>query len=137
MVTPTSTAHGQKIRVLLIDENPSFLRAATGFLQRQEGHVILQTATRIEAALVGARDFQPTVIVLDPSTAGLGGLGMIPRLRTVLPDVGVVVLALIDSVTYQNAALAAGADGFVSKSNMVPDLLPAICQAAEGEATYP
>ena len=131
MVTPTPTADGQTIRVLLIDENPMFLQAATGFLQRQPGLVVLRTAARLEAALIGARDFQPSVIVLDPSTSGVGGLEIIPRLRTISPDVRVVVLALIDSKTYRDAVLAAGADGFVSKSNMLPDLLPAIRLAAQ------
>ena len=134
MASPTTPANGQEIRVLLIDENPVFLSAATAFLQRQVGLVVLRTAVRLEAALVGARDFQPAVIVLDPSTSGLGGLGIILRLRTVLPDVGIVVLALIDSTTYRDASMAVGADGFVSKSRMVTDLLPAIHRAAQTRA---
>jgi len=119
---------------LLIDENPLFLRAATNFLQRQKKLVVLRTAAGVEAALVGARDFRPTVIVLDPSAFRLDGLGIIPRLRTVLPEVWIVVLALIDSATYREAALAVGADCFVSKSDMVTDLLPAIRRAAHSSA---
>ena len=137
MVTPTTTADGQTIRVLLIDENQMFLQAATGFLQRQAGLVVLRTAARLEAALIGARDFQPSVIVLDPSTSGIGGLEIIPRLRTISPDVRVVVLALIDSTTYRDAVLAAGADGFVSKSNMLTDLLPAIRLAGQRRTPDP
>ncbi len=114
-----------------MDENPLFLRAATNFLQRQEELVVLRTAARVEVALVGARDFRPTVIVLDPGAFRLDGLGIIPRLRTVLPDVRIVVLALLDSATYREAALAVGADCFVSKSDMVTDLLPAIRRAAQ------
>ena len=87
--------------------------------------------------MVGARDFQPAVVVLDPSTSGLGGLGIIPRLRTVLPDMGIVVLALIDSTTYRDASLAVGADSFVSKSSTVTDLLPAIRRAAQRRAKAP
>ena len=134
MISLTIPANGQRIRVLLMDENPVFMRAATAFLQRQEWLVVLRTAAKFEAALVGARDFQPAVIVLDPSTSGLGGLGIIPRLRTVLSDVGIVVLALIDSTTYQDASIAVGANGFVSKSSMVIDLLPAIRRAARTRA---
>ena len=131
MTSPTTPANGPEIRVLLIDENPVFLSAATAFLQRQEGLVVLRTAARLEAALVGARDFQPGVIVLDPNMPGPGGLEVVPRLRTVLPDVGIVVLALIDSTTYRDASMAVGADGFCSKSTMITDLLPAIRRAAQ------
>ena len=131
MTSRTTPANGQEIRVLLIDENPVFMRAATDFLQRHEGMVVLRTDAKLEAALVGARDFQPGVIVIDPNMPSSGGLGLIPRLRTVLPDVGIVVLSLIDSTMYRDASMAVGADDFVSKSSMVTDLLPAIRRAAE------
>lgn len=131
MSSPTMLVDEQEIRVLLIDENPVFLNAASSFLQRHAGLVVLRSAARLEAALVGARDFQPAVIVLDPSTSGLEGLGIIPRIRTVLPDVNIIVLALVDSTTYRDATLAIGADSFVSKSSMVTDLLPAIRRAAQ------
>ncbi len=135
MVTPAITVGSETIRVLLIDENPLFLQAATGFLQRQTGLVVLRTAARLDAALIGTRDFQPGVIVLDPSTCGIGGLEIISRLRSMSLDVGVIVLALMDSTTYRQAANAAGADGFVSKANMVVDLLPAIRRAVQRETS--
>ena len=124
-------AGGQKIRVLLIDENPLFLSAATAILLRQEGLVVLSTAAELETALVGVREFQPAVIALDPNTPGSGGPEVVPRLRTLLPGARIVVLALIDSSTYREAAQAVGADGFVSKANMVTDLLPTIRQVAQ------
>ena len=134
MATPAITVGSEMIRVLLIDENPLFLQAATGFLQRQAGLVVLRTAARLDAALIGARDFQPGVIVLDPSTSGVGGL--ISRLRSMSQDVGVIVLALMDSNTYRQAAIAAGANGFVSKANMIVDLLHAIRRAVQREAPH-
>ena len=138
-MTPHNVAANNKqaLRVLLIDENPVFLRAVTAFLQRQSGFVTLCTAARMEAALVGARDFCPAVIVIDPNNSNLEGLGVIPRIRTVSPQVGIVVLALIDSATYRDASLATGADCFVSKSNMAADLLPAIHRAVRGGGSRP
>ena len=126
---------GQTLRVLLIDENPVFMQAATAFLQRQAGFVTLRTAATLEAGLVGARDFRPAVIVIDPNNSSLDGLAIIPRIRTVLPLVGIVVLALIDSPTYRDASLATGADCFVSKSTMAVDLLPAIRRAVRKGGT--
>ena len=130
MVAPTTTADEHPVRVLLIDENPEFLSAATAFLQRQVGLVVLRAAADLEAALVGASDFQPDVIVLDPNMPRFGGLGVVRRLRTVLPEAKIVVLALIDSDTYRDASMAVGADVFVSKANVAAGLLPAIRLAA-------
>ena len=136
MVISTNPADGQNIRVLVVDENPLFLRVTTGFLQRQAGLAGFRTAASIGAALAEVRDFQPAVIVLDPSTKGLNGLWIIPRLRAMLPNVRIIVLALIDSPTYREAALNVGADGFVSKSDMVTDLLPAIRRAGHGSSIH-
>lgn len=120
----------RKTRVLLIDENPVFLKTAAGFLKRQNGMVVLRTSPTLESALIGARDFNPSVVVLDPSSLGTAGLGIITRLRKVSPGVRVIVMALVDSPTYRHASLAAGADGFVAKSDIVSELLPAIQRAA-------
>lgn len=130
MAAPTTTADAPAVRVLLIDENPEFLSAATAFLQRQAGSVVLKAAPGLEAALAGALDFQPDVIVLDPNMPRFGGLGVVRRLRTVLPEAKIVVLALIDSDTYRDASMAVGADVFVSKANVAAALVPAIRLAA-------
>lgn len=50
----------------------------------------------------------------------------IPRLRAALPNAGILVLTIMDFSSYRQAALAAGADGFVPKATMCADLLPAI-----------
>ena len=120
----------RKTRVLLIDENPVFLKTAAGFLKRQRGIVVLRTSATLESALIGARDFRPSVIVLDPSSLDSAGLEAIARLRKVSPGVSIIVMTLIDSPTYRDAALSAGADGFVAKSDLVAELLPAIHRLA-------
>ncbi len=97
----------QKTRVLLIDENPIFLKTAAGFLKRQKG-----------------------MVVLDPSSLGSAGLASISRLRRISPAVRIIVMALVDSPTYRDACLGAGADDFVAKSDIVSELLPAIRRTA-------
>lgn len=124
-----------EIRVLLIDDNPVFLQTATGFLGRQEGMFALQTSDSVETVLSGAGEFNPGVIVFDPSGLGAAGLETIARLRGNFPEARVVVMALVDSPTYHHACFAAGADGFVSKADLVSGLLPAILGSAPASPT--
>jgi len=82
-----------------------------------------------EEAIVYLRDdnnIKPCVILLDLNMPGLSGLETIPRLRDMLPEVGIIALTLLDPRTYRQAALAAGAEDFVAKANLTTDLLPAI-----------
>ncbi len=61
----------------------------------------------------------------------MSGLGVIPRLRTALPEMGIIVLTLMGTEPYRRVTLAAGADDLVSKPTMSTELLPAIRRVAQ------
>ena len=116
------------ISVLLVDDNPTFLRILTRFLQEQsQGDIV------VVGSVVGGRDamaqaqaLQPQVILLDLDMPDLPGLEVLPRLREGMPEVIVIALTLMDPDSYRQAALTAGADEFVSKASLESDLLPTI-----------
>ena len=130
-----STGPGQnpKIRVLLVDDNQTFLRVAADFLQRHDELVVVGIAQEGEEALAQAQDLQPHVILLDLDMPGSSGIKMIPRLRAMMPQVSIIILTLLDGVIYRQATLAAGADDFVQKAALTTDLLPAIRRVARSE----
>jgi DNA-binding NarL/FixJ family response regulator len=127
------------IPVLLVDDNPTFLRLVTRFLQEYcHGVVVVSgVAHNGEEALVRAQELEPQIILLDLFMPDVSGLEVIPILRTALPEAGIIVLTSHTANGYQDAALAAGADGFVPKARLSTDLLPAIrrvAQAARSQA---
>ena len=111
------------IRVLAVDDNEAFLRVATDFLQRQHELTVVGAIGGDEEALAQVQDLQPRVIVIGLDTPGLE---ILPRLRNILPGVGIIALTLLEGNAYRRAALAAGADDLVPKAELVTDLLPAI-----------
>jgi DNA-binding NarL/FixJ family response regulator len=119
------------ISILLVDDNPSFLRIATRFLQEHDDVMVVGTAGGGEEALALAQDQQPDVVLIDLAMPGLSGLATIPLLRIVLPEVGIIALTVLDTNGYRQAALAAGANDFVPKANLDTDLLPAIRRVAQ------
>jgi DNA-binding NarL/FixJ family response regulator len=125
------------ISVLLVDDNPTFLRVLTRFLlqQYQDEVRVVGTASCGMAALARAQELRPRVILLDLAMPVLPGLNTIPRLRIMLPDVGIIALTLLDPNGYREAALAAGANEFVAKATLATDLLPAIRRVARAPVT--
>jgi DNA-binding NarL/FixJ family response regulator len=109
-----------------VDDNANFLRIATSFLQRYGDLYVVGAVGGAEEALVQAQSLQPHVVLLDLDMPNLTGLRTIPRLRELLPRVGIIALALSNGSAYRQAAMAAGADAFVSKATLVNELLPAI-----------
>ena len=116
------------IRVLLVDDNPTFLRIAARFLREHcNGELeVVGTVRGGKIAVAKAPELRPQVILLDLAMPDLHGLAAIPLLRAELSEVGIVVLSLLDTEGYRQAVQEAGADAFVAKATMSTDLLPTI-----------
>lgn len=121
--------------VLLVDDSPAFLRILTRFLQEHNHNevAVVGTAGGGEEALAKAEDLLPQVVLLDLAMPGLSGLEVIPHLRRIVPNAGIIMLTLLDANGYREAALAAGADEFVPKADLVTDLLPAIRRVMQAD----
>ncbi|RLC74496.1 MAG: hypothetical protein DRJ03_30390, partial [Chloroflexi bacterium] len=119
------------ISVMLVDDNPTFLRVTTQFLEAHEGIAVIGTADGGEQALEKAQALQPQIILIDLAMPNLPGLKAIPRLRKMLPQVGIIALTVMNTKSFQDAALKAGADTFIPKSHMRTKLLPAIRQLTQ------
>jgi two-component system response regulator NreC len=119
------------VSVLLVDDNPIFLHCAKRFLQKRRDVIVVGTVSGGKWAINLAQNLKPDVALIDLSMSDLPGLELIPQLRAALPEIGIIALTLFDTDDYRQAALAAGADGFVSKNTMNTDLMPAIQRVAQ------
>ena len=127
-----------QMSLLLVDDNPGFLRILASFLERSgQGEIVILGAARGgKEALRKAQALRPQVILIDLAMPDLHGLEAIPQLRSMLPDAGIIALTLLDSGGYRQAAMAAGASDFVSKARLDTDLLPAIRRLGEGDRLW-
>lgn len=122
----------QPISVLLVDDNPTFLSIVVEFLSSQADLIVIGTAQGGQQALRLTREIQPDVVLLDLNLTDLHGLEVIPHLRELRPDLGIIVLTWHNADSYYRQALAAGADDFVHKPKMYTDLASSIRQVGRG-----
>jgi DNA-binding NarL/FixJ family response regulator len=111
---------------MLVDDNPTFLRILSRYLQQYDEVTVVGTAGGVEEAVAKAEHLRPQLILLDLAMPGVSGLDAIPRLRRTLPEVSIIALTLLETDGYRQAALRAGANEFVPKAVMSAELLPAI-----------
>ena len=117
-------------RVLLADDHPLLLERVTTFLQptfdvvgvAHNGLEMVEKAMRLD----------PDIIVADISMPGIDGIEAANRLREMGARATVVFLTIHESREFVEACLATGALGFVVKSHMRIDLMPAIDAALSG-----
>ena len=119
--------------VLLADRHHRLMEGVRGLLETEFDVVVMVSDEK--SLCEGATRMKPGVILVDLSLAQGDGLGLVRRLRGRLPEVSLLVLGVYNQPGVSRAILEAGANGFILKSSIATDLLPAIDAVRAGK-TY-
>lgn len=121
------------MKILVIDDHP-LIQDALSQLLPQLGEAIAVRSAPDAATATRILDNEPDValILLDLALPGTRGLDLLADLMQDYPGVPVVVLSATHDRATVNAALAAGARGFVPKTADVRELLAAIRSVRDG-----
>lgn len=112
------------LRILLVDNSPTFLESATRFLCMDARLEIIGRVLSGGEALEQVPRLCPDLVLMDLAMPGMNGLEATRHIKAQPSAPYVVILTLNDSREYHDAALAVGADGFVTKSEIGTALLP-------------
>lgn len=112
------------MRILLADDQPRVRFALRVLLGRQPGLKVVGEAIAAEDLLAQTEATCPDLLLLGWELPGLAAAGSLSALRRIRPDLFVVVLSGRTGV--RRAALDAGADAFVSKTDPPGRLLAVI-----------
>ncbi len=118
------------MRILIADNQPRVRFALRVLLSRQFESSIVKEASDAVEALTEAMNTCPDVVLLAWDLPGRRELRLIPSLRRICP--AVEIIALSGRAETRDAALAAGADAFVSKGDPPEQLLLAISTRPSG-----
>ena len=131
--------YGNRISVMLVDDDPSFLRITEKLLKTYYGDTIdvVGTAKSGEECLTLAQLLAPEVILIDLHMPGIGGLGTIPLLHILFPQTRVIALSSDEGDRPRRLVLAAGGRDLVPKSTVKTHLFPAIQRAMKDDAIQP
>ena len=114
------------VRVFVADDHEIVRRGIRGIVESQEGWVLCGEASDGQSALEQALELRPDVAVLDISLPGLNGLAVTRRLRQAAPDTEVLLFSMHDDDETVTGGLAAGARGYLLKSEADEQLVRAI-----------
>jgi two-component system phosphate regulon response regulator PhoB len=112
------------MRILLADEQRKVRFALRVLLERHSGHQVIAEATDADGLLAQVEVACPDVVLLSWELPGNSDQDLIAKLRCHCP--GTTVIALSGRLSAHQAALAAGADAFVSKGKPPEQLMAAI-----------
>jgi DNA-binding NarL/FixJ family response regulator len=112
------------MRILLADSQPQVRFGLNVLLEHQTGIEIVGEAANARDLLGQSRKARPDLILLDWQLPKMQAVELLAKLRTICPTVNVIVLS--GRPEARQAALEAGADGFVGKYELPERLLAAI-----------
>jgi two-component system response regulator NreC len=120
----------------VLADDHKVVRSGLRLLLESEQHFKVLAETGDVADTVDAvTELRPRVLVLDLNMGGESALDAIPGLRADAPETEIVVLTMQDNPAFAQAALRAGALGYVLKDAADSELMSAVELAADGR-TY-
>ncbi|QNN82887.1 response regulator transcription factor [Brachybacterium sp. Z12] len=135
MTTPPpaeGTGAQPPIRVVVADDHPAVRSGLVALLGSAPDITVVAEAADGEAAVAAAREHRPDVVLTDVRMPGATGIEITPRLRET--GAHVLVISGFDLDDYVLGALAAGADGYLVKTEDPQRILAAVRDVHRGDA---
>jgi len=121
-----------KLRIIVADDNPAFLRELTSLLEAEFD--VVATAADGKSALDLIRRYKPDLVVLDLGMPVLNGIEVTRELAKHPPSPPVVLCSVETDPEIVEAARQAGALAYVFKLRVQKDLILAVKSALQGKS---
>ena len=125
--------NNQKIKVILAD-NKIALKQITHFLSKILWIEIVAATSDPDEVLNFILSLKPDLIIcgIDSVVCSKNHFEIIAEIKTHWPAIRIISLSMLDSVPLKEAALKIGVDHFISRENIIKELIPAIHTYFEG-----
>ena len=121
------------IRLVVVDDHPVFRMGMTALLASIEGLVVVGEAEDLASAIAVVVDRAPDVVLMDLNLGDESGVVATRDILDRCPDVGVLVVTMMDDDDNVFAALRAGARGYLLKGAGPAEIERAVRAVAAGE----
>ena len=120
-------------RVLIVDDHPMLRHGLAQLIDNEGDLKVCAEADNAGQAINAAARQKFDLALVDISLPDKNGLELIKDLRTLKPDLPILVVSMHDELIYAERALRAGARGFIMKQEGGERFLQAIRQVLAGK----
>ncbi len=115
-----------RLRILVADDHDVVRRGVRALLEAERGWDVVAEASTGQQAVAAAKRVKPDVAVLDIAMPEVNGLEAARAILASFPKTEILILTMHESEQVLREVLAAGARGYVLKSDAGRDLVAAV-----------
>jgi DNA-binding NarL/FixJ family response regulator len=126
-------ARATKKTVFVVDDHPLLRQGLALMINREPDLTVCGEAEEAQAAMRAIAAKKPDILIADISLNGPDGLDLLKSVRTLYPDLPVLVLSMHDESIYAERALRARASGYIMKQEATEKVLVAVRRILSGD----
>lgn len=124
------------MRILIADDHEVVRKGVWSILAPCEHLQVCGEAANGQEAVQKALQLKPDLIILDVAMPILGGFSAAKEIKKSLPDLPILILSMHDDPEMIRASKLAGAQGFITKTDVSAALLIAVEALLQGQTFY-
>lgn len=130
---PQSATRTRKHTVFIVDDHPLLRQGLALLVNRERDLVVCGEAEDAQTARSEIALKNPDILIADISLNGPDGLDLLKNLRTLHPNLPVLILSMHDESIYAERALRARANGYIMKQEATEKVLVALRRILGGD----
>jgi DNA-binding NarL/FixJ family response regulator len=130
---PQGVTRSKKKTVFVVDDHPLLRQGLALLINREPDLIVCGEAEEAQAAMSAIAAKKPDILIADISLNGPDGLDLLKSLRTLYPDLPVLILSMHDESIYAERALRARANGYIMKQEATEKVLVAVRRILSGD----
>jgi DNA-binding NarL/FixJ family response regulator len=123
----------RKSRIFVVDDHPIVRQGLALMINAENDLMVCGEAEEAQTALQAIVECKPDILIIDISLNGPDGLELVKHVRTLFPDLPILILSMHDETTYAERALRAKANGYIMKQEATDKVLVAVRRILNGE----
>jgi DNA-binding NarL/FixJ family response regulator len=122
------------IKIAIVEDDVPFQKSLRRVIESKSGLSCIAVCSNGAEALEKIPANPPDVVIMDLNLPDMSGAEVTSRLKTILPDVSIIVLTVYNDADNIFKALRSGASGYLLKQATAREILDAIDDAHKGGA---
>lgn len=122
-----------KTKVLIVDDHPLFVKGLAALINGTPDFTVAGEAFNKEEAVKIAQKQKPNLAIIDINLGNESGMELIPKLKTLNPEIVILIISMYEERYYSERILKLGARGYVMKNEASAKVQEAIKTVMNGK----